>query len=210
MGLALAANSNGAVDLDVTSPGADNCLAVVVSDSSTVTSGYLQGTYVSLTLTSDASYTTGSAQVNAFAADIFLDGTVGCEVEGMYVYIATGGTAPTLTSSNINGINIYIDDLKAAPGNRSALQLHIADGNTSAGQDAFVVCRLEGASATVTNLFQLAGTASRKPAYFLATNQGGAASSLIQSFTAAGTQDLVLVCNINGSTYWIPMYAASA
>src|SRR4030066_129538 len=203
----LVVEEDGVTNWVVASPGADNVLAVVVTDTSTVTSGYIQGVYVSLTLTSDASYTTGSAQINGFAVDLFLDGTVGCEAEGMYVYVASN-SAPTLTSSNINGINVYIDDLKATPGNRSALQLHIADGNAASGQDAFIVCRLEGASGAVTNFLQFAGTATL-PSYFMATNSGSG-TKMIQAITVGGTQDKVLACNINGSTYWIPLYAASA
>src|SRR4030067_3854030 len=70
---------DGVTNWVVASPGADNVLSIVVTDTSTVTSGYLQGVYVSVTPSSDASYTTGGAQINAFAPDIFLDGTIGCE-----------------------------------------------------------------------------------------------------------------------------------
>jgi len=189
-------------------PGADNLVAITANDGSTVTSGYLQPFYTAITLDSDAAWSS-SAQINAFAADITLDGTVNVETSGVYIYI-TSASAPTISSGQVNGYEVYIDDLKAAPSTRAGIQIHVADGNTASNQDAAMLVRLEGSSSTLTNLIQLAGTANKKPAYFLATNQGGAASSLIQSFTAAGTQDLVLVCNINGSTYWIPMYAASA
>lgn len=181
--------------------------AIAVTENNTVTSGYLQPFYTSITLTSDAAWSTGNAQINAFATDITLDGTVSCEVEGMYVYIA--GSSATVTSANISGMVVYIADLSGAPSTRAGIQIHIEDGNTASSQDAAVLVRLEGSSSTLTNLIQLAGTATKKPAYFLATNQGGAASTLVQTKTCGGTQNLVLVCNINGSTYWIPMYAAS-
>ena len=208
-GVAITMASGGGFDITSTDPGADNIFAITVADGSTVTSGYLQAFYASITLDSDASYTTGSAQINAFAVDLFLDGVVGCEAEGMYVYVASA-SAPTLSSGNINGINVYIDDLKAAPSSRAALQLHIADGNTASGQDAFIVCRLEGSSATVNNVIQLSGTAASKPVYFMSTNQGAASGTLIESRTLAGTQNLALRVYVNGSTYHIPMYVASA
>src|SRR4030065_1931991 len=85
----LVVEEDGVTNWTVASPGADNVLSIVITDTSTVTSGYLQGAYVSLTLTSDASYTTGSAQLNGFAVDLFLDGTGGCEAEGMYVDVAS-------------------------------------------------------------------------------------------------------------------------
>jgi len=206
-GLNMVLSTGGAFDVTAVDPGADNLFAIDVDDGSTVTSGYLQPFYASITLDSDASWTTANAQINAFSTDITLDGTVSCEVEGMYVYISS--SSGTITSANISGFVVYIDDLAASPSTRAGIQIHIADGNVGSTQDAAILVRLEGSSSALTNLIQLAGTAAQKPAYFLATNQGGAASSLIQSKTAAGTQNLVLVCNINGSTYWIPMYAAS-
>jgi len=205
----LVVEEDGVTNWTVASPGADNVLSIVITDTSTVTSGYLQGVYVSVTPSSDASYTTGGAQINAFATDIFLDGTIGCEVEGMYVYIATNGTAPTLTSGNLNGVNVYIDDLKAAASSVNGIQLHMADGNSHT-QSAFVYMRMEGSSAAIDSMFQKAGTAALAPTYFLRTNNGAVTGKMIQTFTVGGTQDLVLVCNINGSTYWIPLYAASA
>lgn len=205
-GLALAPNSSGAFDITVTSPGADNLFSIVVTDTSTATSGYLQPFYTSITLSSDASWSTGSAQINAFATDIVLDGTVACEVEGMYVYMSSASA--TLTSANLSGMVVYIADLGSSPLARSGIQIHIEDGNVGSQIDAFITCRIEGASGAVTNFLQFAGTATL-PSYFLKTNSG-AGSKMIQAFTAAGTQDKVLVCNINGSTYWIPMYAASA
>lgn len=207
-GPAIGPNSAGALDLTFSSPGADNLISIVVTDGSTaVTSGYLQPFYTSITLDSDANWSTGSAQINAFAADISLDGVVACEVEGMYIYITSASA--TLSSANISGIAINIANLGSAPSSRSGIQLHIEDGNVASGQDAAILVRLEGSTAALTNLIQLSGTASLKPGYFFTTNQGGAASSLLQTHTATGTQGLVLVCNINGSTYWIPLYEAS-
>jgi hypothetical protein len=201
MGLALAANSSGAFDLTAEDLGADNVLGMVITDSSTVTSGYVQGYYCSMT--TSGAYSTASTQINAMAVDLILGGTVACEAEGLYIYVA-GTDTPTLTSSNINGINVYIDDLGAAPGSRCALQLHIADGNAASNLDAFIAMRLEGGSGAVTNMFQKAGTASN-PTYFLATNatNGMILAGDFLGGTAAATHGLA--CNINGSVRYIPL-----
>lgn len=197
--------STGVDNRTFTSPGADNLLALIVTDTSTATSGYLQPFYTSITLTSDAAWSTSNAQINAFATDITLDGTVACEVEGMYVYITN--SSGTVTSANISGYVCYIDNLAASATSRAGIQIHVADGNVGSVQDAAVLVRMEGSSCALTNLMQI--YCPQYITYFLKTNSAATAGKMIQSKTAAGTQDLVLVCNINGSTYWIPMYAAS-
>lgn len=197
---------NGVTNWALTSPGADNCLAVVITDTSTVTSGYLQGSYVSITMDSGCSYTTTGAQINAFAADIILDGTIGCEVEGAYFYIAAAATAPTLTSANINGLQVYIDDLKSSPSIRSGLQLHIADGNAGSVNDAFVLMRIEGASGAVTSMFEKAGTATN-PTYFLKTNavDGMILAGDFLAGTPTASHGMAVV--IGGLTRYIPLIA---
>lgn len=207
-GVSMTLPTGAGFDISASDPGANNLVSVAAADGSTVTSGYLQPFYASITLDSDANWTTGNAQINAFASDITLAGTVAVEVSGAYIYISA--SADSIASANISGYNAYIADLGGSPSTRAGIQIHIEDGNVGSSQDAAVLVRLEGSSSSLTNLIQLAGTATRKPAKFFATNQGAAAGSLVQAFTAGGTQDLVLVCNINGSTYWIPMYAASA
>ena len=205
-GIALGPNSDGSFDIVVTDPGGDNLFSIAVTDgSSAVTSGYLQPYYTSITLDSDANWSTGSAQINAFATDITLDGTVACEVEGMYVYITSASA--TLTSANISGYVVNIANLGSSPATRAGLQIHIEDGNVGSSQDAAILIRLEGASAALTNVFQFA--ASSLPSIFLATNAGGG-TKMIQTHTVDSSATLVLVCNINGSTYWIPLHAASA
>lgn len=199
---------SGIHDFAVTSPGADNCISLVVTDSSTVTSGYLQGFYTAITLTSDASYSSGSAQINAFATDLALDGTVACEAEGMYIYVYSASALTAISSANISGAVIYLADLKGAASSRSGIQIHIEDGNVASSQDAAVLLRMEGSSCALTNMFEI--YCPQYITYFLKTNSGATSGKMIQAFTVGGTQDKVLVCNINGSTYWIPMYAASA
>lgn len=191
---------DGVTNLTIDQPGADNIFAITVTDSSTVTSGYLQAFYTSVT--ASGSYTTGNSQINAFAVDLFLAGTVGCEAEGMYVYVAASGT-PTLTSSNINGVNIYIDDLGSSPSVRSGLQIHVADGNAGSTADAFIYMRLEGASGAVTNMFEKGGTAAN-PTNFLKSNAVG---NMVAAgdFVTSATSTYGLKCLIAGTTYYIPL-----
>ncbi len=187
-----------------TTDGGDNAVALTLTDGSTITSGYVQGYYVSQT--TSGKYTTGSSQINSIAVDLFLGGEVGCEAEGMYIYVAKSGT-PEFGSANISGLVVYMANLGTdAPSSRSAIQLHMEGTTVAQGQDAFVLMRLEGAGPRVTNMFEKSGT-STNPTNFLKTN---ATDGMVQAITAGGTQDKVLVVNLAGSTYWIPMYAASA
>lgn len=183
-----------------TNTAGENIIALTLTDSATITSGYSQGFYVNHT--TSGSYTGGGAQINSIAVDLTLGGTIACEAEGLYIYVAQTGT-PTLTSANINGANIYIADLGSQPAARSALQLHIADGNEASGQDAFIVMRLEGASGATTNMFEKAGTATN-PTNFLKTN---AANNMVFAgdFGTDGASTYGLRCLVAGTTYYIPL-----
>jgi len=200
----LVIEEDGVTNWAVSQPGADNVLALTITDSTTVTSGYLQGYYTSLT--TGGAYSTANTQINAFAVDLLLGGTVACEAEGMYVYVAKSGS-PTLTSSNINGINVYIDDLGSSPSVRSAIQLHIADGNAGSTADGFIYCRIEGGSGAVTNLIEKGGTATN-PTYFLKTN---ATDGMINAgdVTSSGATAQSLVCLVGGAIRHIPLYTNS-
>jgi len=219
MGMALVGGNAGQVKIGddgcirqaVTDLGAVNAYHMTIADGATVTSGYIQGYYASLTTSSDTAWSTANTQGNVFATDISLAaGTVACEVEGSYVYIS-GSSNCTKSSANISGQVVYIDDLGGSPSSRSGIQLHFADGNVGSTQDAAILIRLEGSSCALTNVIQFAGTANKKPAYFFATNAAGQASTFLQAITisSGGTQNLALVCNINGSQYNIPLWAAT-
>lgn len=205
-GPGLGTDSSGALNLTFNDAGADNFISVSIVEGTTVTSGYCQPFYANITMDSDAAWSTGNSQLNAFATDITMDGTVSCEVEGMYIYITS--SSGTLTSANVSGVVVNMAEMPA-PSTRAGIQLHFEGGNVGTSQDAAILIRLEGSSSALTNVFQFAGTAAKKPGYFIATNAGGQASTFLQAKTVGGTQDVVLVCNINGSTYWIPLYAAS-
>ncbi|MGW8179189.1 MAG: hypothetical protein ACWGQW_10585, partial [bacterium] len=197
----LAVGTSGQQDFTFTSVGADNLIAVTVTDSNTVTSGYLQSFYTSVT--TSGSYTTGNTQINAFAVDLLLGGTVGCEAEGFYAYIAKSGS-PTLTSANISGMVVYIDDLGGAPSSRSGIQIHIADGNAASGQDAFITMRLEGGSGAVTSMFQKAGTANN-PTYFLSTNATNNMLAAGDYLGGTPASAYGMKCYVNGTVYYIPL-----
>jgi hypothetical protein len=177
---------------------------LTITDSTTVTSGYSQGFYVNHTVS--GAWSTGNAQINSIAVDLTLTGTIACEAEGLYVYV--GGSGATLTSANINGVNIYIADLGAAPSSKQCLQLHMADGNTATGQNAFISMRIEGSSGAVTNMFQKAGTATN-PTNFLATNATDnmlAAGDYLGGTPASAYGMKVLV---GATTYYIPLITDS-
>lgn len=203
MGLALAANGSGCFDWVLSDLDADNAFGLIITDANTITSGYVQGYYCSLT--TSGSYTTGSTQVNAMAVDLLFGGTVGCEFSGAYFYLAASGS-PTITSANISGVNIYIDDVGGTPGNKCALQLHMADDGVATGMDAFIVCRIEGSGATA-NFVQFAGTATL-PTYFISTNSG-AGAKMLRAYSPSDAATLALACYINGTVYNIPMVADS-
>jgi hypothetical protein len=75
-----------------TDDGAHNFFSITIADGTTMTSGYIQPFYASIT--TSGSITTGSAQVNAFAADISLGGVIGSEVAGAYIYVSGTPTKP--------------------------------------------------------------------------------------------------------------------
>jgi len=201
----LVVNDDGTHDFTWADEGADNFISVTLTDATTITSGYIQSFYTSVT--TSGAYSTGNTQINAFAVDLFLGGTVGCEAEGMYIYVAGSGS-PTLTSANISGLNIYIADLgAAAPGNKCALQLHMADDGVATGMDAFIVCRLEGATGATAGFVQFAGTATL-PEFFLVTNSG-AGGKMLRAYSPSDAATAALACNINGTVYNIPMVADS-
>jgi len=204
MGNALGPNTSGCFDWVLSDLDADNAFGLVITDANTVTSGYVQGYYVSMTTT--GAYSTGNTQINAIAVDMFLGGTLACEAEALYIYLAASGT-PTTTSANINGINIYIDDLGGNPSRVSGIQIHWADDGT--GSTAFIYARMEGASPACISFIEKGGTAASNPTYLLTTNSAATAAGWIRTYTVGDAATLALACNINGTVYNIPMVVDS-
>lgn len=192
-------SDTGARDLTFTSAGADNLLSIVHTDSNTLATGYLQNFYGSLT--GAGTYTTGNSQLSVFAADLILTGTVSCEAQGMYVYVNGSGT---LTSGNVTGINVYIDDLGGTVSSKTCMTLHFADGNAAAGQNAFICMRLEGGSGACNAMFQKAGTATN-PTYFLTTNATNGMIVAGDFVTSNAASDYGLAVYVNGAVRYIPL-----
>jgi hypothetical protein len=207
MGNALGPNTSGCFDWVLSDVDADNAFGLIITDANTITSGYLQGYYVSLATT--GSYTTGSTQVNGFAVDLtWVGGTIGCEFSGMYIYMAGSGS-PTLTSANISGLNIYMGDLGGAPSSKSCIQMHVEDDGTATGQSAFIVARMEGASAAIGAFIEFAGTAALAPTYFIKSNSASG-SMYYGSYTPTAVTGISLKCLINGAVYHIPLVASTS
>jgi len=197
--------NDGVHNFTFTDQGGENCIALTITDSTTVTSGYSQGFYVNHTVS--GSWSTGAAQINSFAVDLALTGTIACEAEGFYAYVS--GSGATLTSANISGVVCYIADLGAEPtASRAALKLHIADGNKSSGNDAFIVMRIEGASGDVTNMFEKSGTATN-PDNFIRTNatDGMLTAGDYLGGTPASAYGLRFL--VGATVYYIPLIADS-
>jgi len=195
---------DGVHNFTFTDQGGENCIAVTLSDSTTVTSGYSQAFYVNHSISGN--WSTGNAQVNSFAVDLAYTGTIGCELEGFYVYIGGSGT---VSSANISGMVAYIADLGGNPSTKCGLQLHMADGNTATGQDAFIVMRVEGSSGRTTNMFQKSGTSSINPDNFLATNctTGMLTAGDYLGGTPASAYGMRV--NVGGTIYYIPLITDS-
>jgi hypothetical protein len=200
-GVGFGPDTNGAFNITHTDPGADNLWSITVTDSSTVTSGYLQSFYTSLT--TSGAYSTGNTQINAYAVDLLLGGTVACEAEGMYIYVGASGS-PTLTSSNINGLNIYMDDLGSSPPILSGIQIHKANSNLGSTTDTFLYLRIEG-SGGATSVIEKAGTATN-PEYFMISN---AVDGMVVAYTASDSATKALRLKLGGTVYNIPMVADS-
>jgi len=205
MGNALGPNTSGCFDWVLSDLDADNAFGLVITDANTVTSGYIQGYYVSMT--SSGAYSTGNTQLNAIAVDLLLGGTVACEAEGLYIYVGGSGT-PVLTSSNVNGINIYMADLGANGSRVSGIQIHWEDDTTGAGT-AIIYFRMEGSAPACNSLIEKGGTATSNPTYFLTTNSAATAAGMIRTYTVGDAATLALACYVNGTVYNIPMVADS-
>ena len=196
---------DGCVRQAVTDLGAVNAYHMTIADGATVTSGYIQGYYASLTTSSDTAWSTGGTQGNVFATDISLAaGTVACEVEGSYVYIS-GSSNCTKSGANVSGQVVYIDDLGSAPSTRAGIQIHIADGNVGSSQDGAIVVRYDGSSCLGTNLVDV--FCPQYVTNFLKTNVTGGFVNTASRQAATVTRSLV--CLINGTTFYIPLLSAT-
>lgn len=192
---------DGVTNFTIAKTAADNAISLSLTSAGTFTSGYHQGYYVNHTAT--GKFTTGGSQINSFAVDLNLGGEIGCEAEGMYIYVAKTGTL-SLTAANISGLAIYIAGLGTSqPGTRCAVQLHMDGRSTPASaQDAFIVCRTE-ATGLVTNALYFQGVTN--PTYLIRVNND---AGFLTTQVPNGNIIKTLSIDFNGTEYWIPLYAA--
>ena len=188
-----------------TDDGAHNFFSITITDATTITSGYIQPFYASITTT--GSITTGNAQVAAFAADMFIGGTLTSELAGLYIYQAASGS-PTVTSANVNGVVVYMDDLGAAPAYRAGVKVYSDAASTSIGSS------LDGAFTTVsanTGCFgsMLAHKGETFPNYFLWLQNTGTGGMMYPAADTTATIAAGLKVNFGGAIYFIPMYAST-
>jgi len=192
---------DGVTNWTIAKTAADNAVALTLTNAGTFTTGYHQGMYVSQTAT--GKYTTGSSQINSMAVDLALGGEIGCEAEGLYVYVMMTGTL-SLTSANISGAVLYIAPLGTSqPSSRCGLQIHIQGATQASAQDAFIICRTEDTGQVTSALhFQ----ATNNPTYLLyCNNENGMVSTQVPNGNVIKT----ISVNLNGTEYWIPLYSAS-
>ena len=131
--------------LTFTDDGAHNFFSIVITDATTVTTGYTQAYYASITQTGPHS----GGQISAFAADMTLGGVNASEVSGVYIYFSetgtytSGGTIAGFTAyfapfasatppANRYGVHAYSEELTAynASGNDVAFQADCAGDGT--------------------------------------------------------------------------------
>jgi hypothetical protein len=199
----LSVSDDGAMDFTFTDLGADNFITVVIADSTTVDSGYVQAFHTSLTMSGNC-----STQINCFAADLTLGGTMeNVEISGSYIYIAETGTA-SLTGSTISGYTVYFTAFGAAAANRYGVHAYSAEtlAYTGSEQDAAFMADCSGTSGTWGAILGCRGTT--QPRYLLhiygAPGDDNLYSSVAQgSSTSAGS----LAVLVDGTVFRIPLIA---
>lgn len=208
MGNALGPNSSGCFDWVLSDLDADNAFALTITDANTITSGYMQGIYVSQTVT--GTYTTGSMQINAIAIDQYIGGTTSVEVAGLYIYQAASGTPTSVASGNFNGIVIYLDDLDGAPAYRAGVKVYsdAASSAISASLDAAFVA----VSANQGNFGGLLGyKGTTFPDYFFWSQNDFADGKMCRAtFAPTAVPESGLKVLFGSTAYILPLYASTS
>jgi len=199
----LTVNSDGTHDFSWADEGADNFISVTITDATTITSGYIQPFYTSLAVT--GAYSTGSCQINAFAADISLSGTPGVEVSGMYLYFSETGTT-TVTSLNLAGHTVYFEDMGGAPVARAGFKVYSAGTNVASQFDAAFMF-ISAGTGTMSSLLGFKGASD--PEYFLSYVNAPSAGRMMADYSPSDAATKALRVNLAGTIYNIPMVADS-
>lgn len=199
----LTVSSNGVPDWSFTDQAADNHISLTVTNSTAVSSGYVQGYYVSLTSTA----TMTGGQINAIAVDFLLGGTPGVECAGIYVYVAASGS-PTVSSLNGWGLIINMEDMGAAPTHYGGIKIFRNVTNQGSTVDSFMYFYDSGTGVT-DSLFIHQG--SNQPQYFLKTLSAAPSSGMFQDITITSANSTKALATIfNSVIYYIPLHAATS
>lgn len=190
--------------------GAVNMFSITVTDATTPSSGYIQSFYSSITQTGGES---AGAQVNAFAADIFLGGAHAGEVSGAYIYVAESGT---FTSAGIlNGYAVYFGSFASAtpPAYRAGFHAYSeeADGYGGSGLDAGLLVESAGTSGTWGAAIGVMG--STPPEWFLWCPSNVPWSATTRMIRILGTDNSTVAAQLRvkvySTEYFIPLYATT-
>jgi hypothetical protein len=200
----LTVSSDGVPDFSFSSTAADNHISLTVADSGTFSSGYGQGYFVSYTTTGVKS---GTAQVNAIAVDFWVGGTPGVECAGMYIYVDNSGS-PTVTSLNLWGIIVNMEDLGAAPTHLGGLKIYRNITNQGSTVDSFMYFYDSGTGVTDSLMIH---QGSNQPEYFIKSLSAAPSSGMFASVvvTSANSTKALRVSD-NSTIYFIPLHAATS
>lgn len=206
----LTVGASGTYDFSFSAVGADNYISITTADTAALTSGYLQHFYGSLTHTGGVS---SGAQLNPFAADMTIGGTIAGEVSGAYIYIAESGTtAATMTNAILAGYTAYLNAFGSAATYRAGF--HVYSGETSTytatGLDAAFFAESAG---TGTYGALLGYMGQQPPEYFFHSPSNipwGATSRMIR-ILASDASSIVAQMRvyIYNTEYFIPLYATT-
>jgi hypothetical protein len=208
-GIAFGPNSAGSFDFDRTntSATADNAVAVTLTTSGELASGYDQGVYVALNISGT---TTGgnATQRNAFAADISIAGSHASWIGGAYYYIA-GSSSPTLSSAYVYGVKIDFDRTLTTACDYSCNLSLSRSSSKAAGVDCFIELELNSSAAVTTSVVNMQG--QTRPSYFVTLSHNDVHGFWSNRAMDAATSTAALAMRV-GSTrvVYIPVYAATA
>ena len=206
----LTVDADGMHNFSWVDEGADNFISVVLTQSTQITSGYMQAFYTNLSCAGGC-----TTQINAFGADITLGGTCSGEISGMYLYFAETGTA--VFGGTLNGIAVYFTAFASAtvPYTRAGFHVYSKEADANLGDiedgatvDTALLADCSGTTGTFGSLLATRGTV--QPEYFLtigttSNNDRLYCSDSIDSMTGVGS----LKINVNGAVYRIPLIADS-
>jgi hypothetical protein len=185
--------------------GAVNMFSITVSDATTITSGYIQSFYTSITQTGSV---TAPAQINAFAADIFLGGAQANEISGAYIYFGESGTATF--GNQLSGYTVYFGSFASAtvPAQRAGFHCYSEEATaTNATFDAGLNVECAGAAGTWGSVLGTMGVTL--PNYFLHIPTAPGEERMF-STGAMGNPSAAagwLKVRVQTTNYWIALHA---